>query len=282
MQRGDEEAELLSRIAQIPRGTWLVDARSLFRIKDVLEATEGSDKPVLFVGYNAPNRDNGGASAGGAGTLESYERWYTQVREAIGDRKVDFVVEPDALGFAWQSKDPEERKRWVTSVRSAVEVLRESPNIRIFIDATHPDWVPPEEMAALLKEAGILEAPGQVGFAVNVANFQPLGDCEDYVDAIRAELGDEEGIIPAIIDTSRNGNEDLYVQQVVDPDGTVALGVPPQKLGGNMTAAYVKDPSEGDGRRFGAGELIPQRLGEFARNAANLGVEGIEKLVDKV
>jgi hypothetical protein len=69
-------------------------------IKKTMEKSKASKSIPIFVQYSIPNRDEGGASSGGAETHNDYINQIVQNSLAIGDNEVVIIMEPDTLNFS--------------------------------------------------------------------------------------------------------------------------------------------------------------------------------------
>ncbi|GAA2341513.1 glycoside hydrolase family 6 protein [Streptomyces violaceusniger] len=101
--RGDfrDSAGLLAMV-RTPHAVWYGDETPEQVTRLVRRTTRSADRqgrlPVLAL-YNIPGRDCGSYSSGGADGLAAYQAWIDAIAEAIGDRKVLIVLEPDSLAL---------------------------------------------------------------------------------------------------------------------------------------------------------------------------------------
>ncbi|WP_307841600.1 glycoside hydrolase family 6 protein [Streptomyces endocoffeicus] len=139
--RGDfrDSAGLLSMV-RTPHAVWYGDETPMQVSRLIRRTTRSAGwqerLPVLAL-YNIPGRDCGSYSSGGADGLAAYQAWIDAVAEAIGDRKVLIILEPDSLALlpsdcadasnveesalASQSEQPTAEERPVAEERPAVE-----------------------------------------------------------------------------------------------------------------------------------------------------------------
>ena len=197
--------------------------------------------------YNLPNRDCGNYSKGGATGGERYKRWIDGIRKAVGKRRAVAVLEPDGLGLLDKCLAPADQQERLGLLRYAVHALESLPAAAVYIDGGHDAWLPAEEIAKRLKQAGIDEA---TGFALNTSNYRATDNLIAYGTAVSALLGGKH----FIIDTGRNGNG----PSTANPDSEAswcnpsgrALGVRPTTNTGNSVVDaffWVKPPGESDG-----------------------------------
>jgi endoglucanase len=188
----------------------------------------------MLVAYNIPNRDCGSYSAGGSDSNEDYRTWISNFADGIGSRSAMVILEPDATATSC-----------VTDARlellgDAVRILKARPNVAVYIDAGHPNWIDADTMADRLQTAGVASADG---FALNVSNFYTTAENTTYGEAV-SQLIDGKHFI---IDTSRNGNG--WNGEWCNPTGR-HIGTNPTLETGNIlidALLWVKPPGESDG-----------------------------------
>jgi len=210
------------------------------------------------VAYNIPNRDLGEYSHGGALNAEAYRAWVSRLTDALRGLQCVVVLEPDALADLDRLSRSQADAR-LDLINHAVSTFAAHDNIRLYLDAAHPRWHSPREMAKRLAAASVAQARG---FAINVANFIATDECITYGYQI-SRLIDAK---PFIIDTSRNGRGPK-----LQSDGSVAWCNPPGRALGSAPTCqtghelvdallWIKSPGESDGECNGgppAGEWWP-------------------------
>ena len=258
----DRLAGVLDRLAAVPQGIWLTPEQhppgevGEFVAGVVAAADEAGTVPVLVV-YGVPDRDcTGGYSAGGL-AAEEYGPWVGEIAGAAGTADAAVVVlEPDAVASATQCEGLEER---LGLLAAAVEDLR-AAGVTTYLDGGHSAWVPAEELAPLLRQAGVESVRG---FATNVSNYQTDDDERAYAERLSELLGGAH----YVIDRGRNGNG--ATDDWCNPPGR-AFGKAPGFVDddtGLDAFLWVKPPAESDGECHGgppAGEVWPQRALEMA------------------
>jgi endoglucanase len=88
---------IASRIASQPRGIWFSRYSPSTVTSDagrVTSAAAAAGKVPVLVAYMIPNRDCGGASAGGAPDIASYDTWVQRFAAGLGSRRVIVILEP--------------------------------------------------------------------------------------------------------------------------------------------------------------------------------------------
>jgi endoglucanase len=243
------------RIASQPQARWF----STFNIGTIQQqvasyvsgATDGS-APVL-VAYGIPNRDCGGASAGGAPDLASYASWIGNFARGLGSSNAIVILEPDSLALQTCLTGAQVTAR-DNALAAAVQTFRSSaPNAKVYLDAGHSAWNSAGEAANRLRAAGVTSS---AGIFTNVSNFNPTSNEQNFAAAVLGAIGNPA--LRAVIDTSRNGNGSNG--QWCDPAGR-ALGQHPTRLlpGNALLDAFlwVKPPGEADGCAAAAGTFSP-------------------------
>ncbi len=278
----DADASRLRRLNEIPTGIWLTPERfpateaAAYVSGLVAEATgspvvaqspedESSKAPTtpVFVLYGIPDRDCTGEFSAGGLSQEAYLPWVQAIATAAGESSV-VVLEPDALAAATSCAEESTR---VDLLEQAVGILAVA-GVTTYVDAGHSAWVPPEDMAALLRQVGVERVRG---FATNVANYQPQATERIYADTLSGMLDDAH----YVIDTGRNGNSTKTgdsVSEWCNPSGQ-ALGALPAFVrgdGGLDALLWIKPPAESDGPCNGgppAGDLWIEGALELATTA---------------
>lgn len=236
------DAELIDAIAEQPHSLWLGDWRYDVRAEAAKRVAAGRNAgavPVI-VAYNAPNRDCGQHSSGGASSADEYRRWIDGLADGIGAAPAVVVLEPDALAGldCLSAAQRDERVRLLTE---AVDRLSHLPATAVYIDAGNPGWVSAATMARRLRAVGVA---GARGFAVNVSGFETTERAAAFGRAISRRTGGAH----FVIDTSRNGLGPMPGQWC-NPPGR-ALGERPGTQTGDPAIdafLWIKRPGESDG-----------------------------------
>lgn len=231
----EDSADLL-QIAGQPTarwfGDWYDDIES--SVDDyVSTVTDAGGLPVM-VAYNIPDRDCGSYSAGGSSDADNYKIWIQNFANGVGDRKAVVILEPDALALDCLYEDS------VDLLSEAVTILKSKPEIAVYIDAGHFNWVDSTEMATRLTNANVENADG---FALNVSNFYTTAENVEYGEEISTLIGDKH----FVIDTSRNGNGSNG--EWCNPSGMRLGQNPTTDTGYELVDAlfWVKPPGQSDG-----------------------------------
>lgn len=262
---GDTRAsEVLDRLATVPTGVWILPEQHgtptdvAGFVTDVVAKAAAADRLALFVVYGITDRDcTDGFSSGGL-PVAAYGPWISAIADAATGANTAVVLEPDALVSATQCNLEETR---VGQLRAAVETFR-AAGVPTYVDAGHSAWLPPDEAAALLRQ---VDVDSVRGFAVNVANYQPLATVTDWAE----QVSDLVGGAHFVVDTGRNGAARRPIEDWCNPGGQ-ALGREPGFVddGTRLDALlWVKPPWESDGTCRGgpdAGQLWTDRAKALA------------------
>lgn len=244
-----EDADLLRQeIANQPLARWFGGKTRTVeqKVRRYVKPAHKAGTTPLLVAYNIPLRDCGLYSQGGAKSAQEYRAWIDRFAAGIGKGPAVVILEPDAVAHSLNSCLAEEgvAQRYGL-LQYAVRRLKALPATFVYLDGGNASWVEPMEMAAALKEAGVIKADG---FALNVSNFGTTADSVAYGDAMSRRL---KGL-HFVIDTSRNGNGPYKPADSIswcNPPGR-SLGKPPTAKTGKPrldALLWVKNPGESDG-----------------------------------
>jgi endoglucanase len=230
-------------------------------------AANAGQIPVLVV-YGITNRDCGGASAGGAPDLATYQTWIGNIAKGLGNQTVIVALEPDsiALQTCLSASDLSARNQ---ALHSATRTLKAAnPNTKVYLDAGHSTWNSAGEQANRLAAAGVADADG---FFTNVSNFNPTSGEAAYGRSISSALAGQ-GIANKhqIIDTSRNGGASGDWCGDDNTDRRIGQYPTTATNDSNVDAyLWVKPPGEADGCKYAAGSFQPDLAYSLANGAPN-------------
>lgn len=236
------DAAQMDKIASQPMAKWMGPWSTNVRA-DVDAATTAmlaAGALPVFVAYNIPQRDCGGASSNSI-NAPSYRTWIQSFADGIGARSAVVILEPDALAQMDCLSAADQAQR-LDLIRFAVATFASKGATRVYIDAGHSNWKSAGVTAERLQAAGVAMAQG---FALNVANFER--------DAVTIAFGTQVSALTGgkhfVIDTGRNGLGPAPDGQWCNPAGR-ALGTRPTTVTGiALVDAYlwVKAPGDSDG-----------------------------------
>jgi hypothetical protein len=171
---------------------------------------------------HAPNRDE-----------QAYEKWVDGFAAGLGDRPAVVILEPDALAQLDSCLDDAQQQARLRMLAYAVKTLQAKSD-QVYLDAGHSGWVPPDQMAARLRAAGVAQASG---FALNVANSNPTDQEIGYATEVNRALGMAKRFV---VDTSRNGKGSAGGQ--ADPATDPISQALPGAGGGALASQLFTEP----------------------------------------
>lgn len=261
LANGTEQSAPFASLARTPTAIWLLpEAHPTGEITEFVSRIEAdaavtSQLPV-FVVYGIPSRDCDNFSAGGAGTQE-YPLWVSAIANGIATHPAIIILEPDALAL---SPSCGTQDATAAFLQDAISRLSTNPATTIYLDGGHSGWLKPEEMAPLLKAAGVDKVRG---FATNVSNYNSTQDERAFGEALSELLGGAH----FVVDTSRNGQGSAG--EWCNPPGRTVGDTPSGVDDGTAQDAslWIKNPGESDGECNGgppAGQWWPSQAVELA------------------
>ncbi|MCZ0990227.1 glycoside hydrolase family 6 protein [Streptomyces diastatochromogenes] len=259
-------ALIASRIADRPAAVWFADYSPdtiAAKVRAVTAGAAAQGRVPVLVPYAIPDRDCGGASQGGAPDLEAYDAWIDAFAEGLGSDEVIVILEPDSVAQSDCLPDADRAARFASLARAGRALKAANPRARVYYDAGHSGWNPPDKQAALLRQAG---AGAADGIFSNVSNFHTTADEIAYDRQVLDALGGPASL-GAVIDTSRNGNGAPPDHQWCDPAGRRIGRAPTLTTGEARIDAYlwVKTPGESDGCKGAPGTFTPSYAYDLAR-----------------
>ena len=222
----------------------------------------------MLVAYEIPNRDCGGASAGGAPDLASYDSWVANFAAGLGSGASIIVLEPDSIALTTCLSSQQQADRFASLSRAGATIHAAAPNAKVYLDGGHSAWNSASEQANRLRNAGILTNAD--GLFTNVSNFNTTTNEVNFAKNVLAALGNPSNL-HAVVDTSRNGNGPAGGGAWCDPSGR-AIGTYPTTNTGNAAIdafLWVKPPGEADGCAGAAGTFLPDVAYQLASAAAS-------------
>ncbi|MBI2098765.1 MAG: glycoside hydrolase family 6 protein [Candidatus Wildermuthbacteria bacterium] len=238
----EEIANQLQAISCVPQGIWVNGKNpgwEVERVKELVEKANLQGKIPVFVVYDGPNHEDSGWRFVESG--KNYREWILLFGNAVGNARAWIILEPDALPLAFTYSSAEREKRFL-ELKSAIQTLKQtSPSAKIYLDAGHSQWKPPEVIAEFLQKAGVAQADG---FSLNIANHQPVNEQVAYGKAVSQLLGDAH----FVIDTGQSGKK-VEGQQWCNARGRAIGNLPTLDTRDFLIDAFlwVKPPGESDG-----------------------------------
>ncbi|EXG79603.1 glycoside hydrolase family 6 protein [Cryptosporangium arvum] len=258
--QSDPDATVISeKIASVPQAVWITGgddaAKAGTQVTRTVAAAKAAGEVPALVAYAIPDRDCGGAAAGGAPDGTAYRAWIDAVATGLGPDPSIVVLEPDALAQVdcLDAAKRSERNELITY--AARTITEKAPRAQVYYDAGNSKWKPAAEMAERLRAAGADDYGS--GISLNVSNFRPTKDEVGYGKRILDGLGVDGKKI--VVDTSRNGAGAATDNEWCDPAGRKLGQTPTLDTGDEDVAAFlwVKRPGEADGCAANAGTFVP-------------------------
>jgi endoglucanase len=253
------EPAIASRIASQPQGIWFANYSPSTVQSDasaITTAAAAAGKTPILVMYNIPNRDCGGASAGGAPDIASYESYVQSFAKGLGSHQVIVILEPDSLALqtCLSAQQAADRDGALAFAGQAIHAA--DPSAKVYMDAGHSGWNSPSAQAAALNAASVKTSAD--GIFSNVSNFMYTSDEVNYDKQVLSALGNPSNL-HIVVDTSRNGNGPAPGNPWCDPSGRALGQTPTANTGDPAVDAYlwIKPPGESDGCADAAGTFDP-------------------------
>ncbi|KAE8990126.1 hypothetical protein PR003_g21909 [Phytophthora rubi] len=250
-----DHPELTSAIETLEKfaiASWYTDRLSSQERSDMMSGLLSQcseDTRLSVVVYGIPNKDcAAGLSSGGSVTSTSdYQAFLKDLTDAVGDRKVLYVVEPDALGLLTQDGGCGASAGYLDNLKVAVAALSANANAELYVDVGY--WMlaygdSAGKIASVMKELG---SCGRVkGVTINTSNYRSTDECAGYCTNFQTAMGSSD--MSCIVDTSRNYNGSPTSDWCNVP--TAGIGKPPTSETGVSNLDYfmwIKPPGESDG-----------------------------------
>ena len=264
-------AVIRDKVASQPASHW-VSNFNLSTVQAEVSAYVGAANtagqiPVLTV-YGIPNRDCGGASAGGAPDLATYQTWITDIAGGLGSQTVIIALEPDSIALQTCLSASEISAR-DAALHQATQTLKAAhANTKVYLDAGHSAWNSAAVQAGRLVAAGIADADG---FYSNVSNFNSTANEAAFGRSVISALNGQ-GVSGKrqVIDTSRNGGASGDWCGDDNTDRRIGQYPTTATNDDNIDAyLWVKPPGEADGCKYTAGSFQPDLAYSLAASAPN-------------
>jgi endoglucanase len=235
-------------------GDWNTDIFS--SVSALMSAASSAGTVPVLVAYDIPQRDCGGFSSGGT-TVSGYKSWIGAFASALAGRKSVVILEPDAVAGMDCLSAADQQTR-IDLLQYAIQVLKSQPNVKVYLDAGNPAWIPTATIAARLSRANV---SGADGFSLNVSNFITTAENVNYGQSISALLSGKH----FVIDTSRNGVGATSDKQWCNPSGRALGNEPTSTTLNSLVDAFlwIKVPGQSDGACNG-GPAAGQWWGDYA------------------
>ncbi|KAH7472331.1 Endoglucanase E-2 [Phytophthora ramorum] len=251
-----ELSKALETLEQYAIASWFTDRMSTDERSSMISSmlSECSEETRLsIVVYGIPNKDcDAGLSSGGTvKSTDDYKAFLKELTDAVGDRKVLYVVEPDAVGLLAKDGSCGSSAGYLDNLKVAVEALSSNANAELYVDVGYwmlADSTNAEKIAPIMKELG---SCGTVkGVTINTSNYRSTDECATYCTNFQTAMGKSD--MSCIVDTSRNYNGSPTSDWC--NVATAGIGKPPTSETGVSNLDYfmwIKPPGESDGECLG-------------------------------
>jgi endoglucanase len=253
------EPAIAAQIASQAQGIWFANytpSTVQSNASAITNAAASAGKVPVLVMYNIPNRDCGGASAGGAPDINSYKSYVQSFANGLGNHQVIVILEPDSLALQTCLSAQQAADRDGALAFAGQAIHSADPSAKVYMDAGHSSWNSPSAQAAALNAASVKTSAD--GIFSNVSNFMATSDEVNYDKQVLGALGNPSNL-HIVVDTSRNGNGPAPGNPWCDPSGRALGQNPTANTGDSQVDAYlwVKPPGESDGCADAAGTFDP-------------------------
>ena len=185
VKQGDlSDAALLTAMVAEGHAVWFTGGTPgnvLGQVRRTMMLAKVQNTVPVLVAYNIPGRDCSQYSAGGALDAASYAAWIDGFARGIGTGTAIVILEPDGLGLLPLNCSPPstvftDAERY-QELNDAVDRLELQPNVSVYLDATHSNWLGVSIISQRLVTAGVDRAEG---FFLNVSNYQFTANSIQY------------------------------------------------------------------------------------------------------
>uniref|UniRef100_K3WJB6 Glycoside hydrolase family 6 protein n=1 Tax=Globisporangium ultimum (strain ATCC 200006 / CBS 805.95 / DAOM BR144) TaxID=431595 RepID=K3WJB6_GLOUD len=208
------------------------------------------DSRLSVVIYGLPNKDcDAGYSTIGSRNKSpyDYEQFVSTLAQIIGQRKVLYVLEPDAVGLLVGSTCAVQ-SGYKDNLKTAIRILSSSnANADIYLDVGYWTLAASDSRQRVADVVRELAAAGRVkGIALNTSNYRSNGELAHLCSSFQSVMGYNG--MNCIIDTSRNFHGSSSSEWCNLK--SAGIGKPPTRDTGYPNIDYfvwVKPPGDSDG-----------------------------------
>jgi endoglucanase len=188
-----KNAALLQKMVGKGHAVWFTSgtaAEVQKAVKKTMRQAHARHAVPVLVAYDLPFRDCGQYSAGGALNTADYLAWIDGLAKGIGNGKAILILEPDGLGIIpyngeWCQPDltgtgltpATANQARYDQLNGAVDRLEQQPNVSVYLDGTHSNWLGVGDISKRLVDAGVTRAQG---FFLNASNYELTSHLQKY------------------------------------------------------------------------------------------------------
>ncbi|KAF4315552.1 hypothetical protein G195_010952, partial [Phytophthora kernoviae 00238/432] len=207
------------------------------------------DTRLSIVVYGIPNKDCAGgfSSSGSVASTSAYQAFLKELTDAVGTRKVLYVVEPDAVGLLAQDGGCGASAGYLGNLKIAVAALSVNPNAELYLDVGYWMLAYESNVGKVVPVMKDISSAGRVkGVTINTSNYRSNDEVAGYCTTFQNAMGSTD--MKCIVDTSRNFNGSPTTDWC--NVATAGIGHPPTSDTGYPNLDYfmwIKVPGESDG-----------------------------------
>lgn len=242
-------ASALSTLEQYTIATWYTDRSDYASTVSSLVSSCSESTRVTVVVYGLPNKDcDATYSSGGTNSdAADYATFLDTLTTAIGDRKVLYVLEPDAIGLL-ANGGCADTYGYKANLLTAIEKLSANSNAEIYLDVGYWTLEYTATTATVVSIIQELAAAGSVkGITINTSNYQGNSELSTLCSNFQSAVGSSS--MTCIFDTSRNYNGAPSSSEWCNVK-SAGIGQVPTADTGLSNVDYflwIKPPGESDG-----------------------------------
>ncbi|GMF29406.1 unnamed protein product [Phytophthora lilii] len=242
----------LSAVEKYSIAAWYTDRLSKADRATMLDnitskCSEGSRMTIVV--YGIPNKDcNAGYSSGGTvSNTADYKTFLSDLTAAVGNRKVLYIVGPDAVGLLAEDGGCGSSAGYLDNLKVAVEALSANANAELYVDVGYWTLMYDSQRSKVVTVIKDLAKSGTLkGITINTSNYRSTDQVAELCTNFQTAMGSTD--MTCVIDTSRN-----YVAPTTTDWCNVmgaGIGYPPTSETNITNLDYfmwIKPPGESDG-----------------------------------
>ncbi|KAG7380382.1 hypothetical protein PHYPSEUDO_007270 [Phytophthora pseudosyringae] len=214
------------------------------------------DSRISVVVYGLPNKDCAAKESAVGSTVKSasdYVKFLNTLTSAIGNRKVLYILEPDAIGLLADTTGCGQSAGYLANLQTAVGLLSQNQNADIYLDVGY--WTleyPATSTAVATIVKQLMSAGSRVkGIMLNTSNYQSTSKLSTLCGNFQSAVGSTD--LHCAFDTSRNyhGGPESQEWCCVKSAGIGALPSSETGISNVDYFIWAKPPGDSDGTCVG-------------------------------
>ncbi|ETI57557.1 hypothetical protein L917_00142 [Phytophthora nicotianae] len=167
------------------------------------------DSRISIVVYGLPNKDCAAKESAVGSTVQSasdYVTFLNTLTSTIGNRKVLYILEPDAIGLLADTTGCGNSAGYLANLQTAIGLLSQNENAVIYLDVGYWTLEYPATSTAVIGIVKQLVTAGSKvkGISLNTSNYQSTSKLSTLCSNFQSAIGSTD--LHCIFDTSRNRN----------------------------------------------------------------------------